>query len=184
MHINGAIDITLDGGGSVRLAFESELEEGSEVIAGLLLPVLELLAPEDEEADPDPGEELVDDEADEVDDLEAVHVLEPLTVPEKVAKIARPKKVAASGEHRCETCSATYPTSQGLAGHRRSHQTIECEKCGRTVGAAGIGPHRKACRGKPTPAASEAPPPTGSDEPELVDLETRRRRAAASSIYG
>ena len=182
MQINGAIDITLDGGGSVRLTFESELEEGTEVVAGLLLPIVELLAPEGEETDPEPGEELDDAEEDE-SEAEPVRSLEPLTVPQKVERIARPKKVAASGEHRCETCSATYPTSQGLAGHRRSHQTIECEKCGRTVGAAGIGPHRKACKGRSSPEAP-SPPRSPEAEPEPVDLEARRRRAAASSIYG
>jgi hypothetical protein len=178
--IRGEIEITLgDGVGFARLAFEAELGAENESIGGLLLPIVELLVPEeDDEYEPDPGEEVVELAPAEASAIE--RFLAEKAPPSPV--IARPRKIAAKGAHVCETCSASYPTSQGLAGHRRSHQTIECDNCGKTVGAAGIGPHRKACRARPQ--ASAADPHDGSPAvAEPVDIETRRRRAAAAAVY-
>jgi hypothetical protein len=61
----------------------------------------------------------------------------------KAAQVA-----AANGGHRCPEpgCHEVLPTAKGLGTHRRTHVQVICV-CGLVTNAAGIGPHRRACKG-------------------------------------
>jgi hypothetical protein len=84
----------------------------------------------------------------EVDVQHAVNRIKKRAATSKT-KTGAPRKTAphTCGPQTCPTCAHVCADRRGLAAHMRSHATTTCDTCGRQVILAGIGPHRKACRG-------------------------------------
>lgn len=62
-----------------------------------------------------------------------------------------------SGDLPCthEGCGASLATLKGLKAHLRSHETVSCPFCGRTVVRNGLGPHKAHCDRRPVEAVAD-----------------------------
>lgn len=53
---------------------------------------------------------------------------------------------------KCKFCGAQAAHKKGYLSHQRSHETVECRKCGNTIIRNGLGAHMKYCTGDTTRA--------------------------------